>query len=122
MAPTDHSQQFSSWFPLTDDGIAEHAPSGPAAIQVKRADGLVDYDSGKSAMLCYFHADQAAQALRERFDDELDSPGTRGYGELLFRYLEGTDLAKETLADVLFRFVQNFGRPPEFNRYDEELD
>ena len=110
-------QQFSSWYPLTDDGIEAHAPDGPAALQIKREEGLVDYDSGKSAMLCYFYAgDRAGEALRERFADEVDQPGVRGQGPLLFRYIEGEDDAKEALADVLFKFVQNFGAPPLFNR------
>ncbi|MFB6372552.1 MAG: hypothetical protein ABEN55_05465 [Bradymonadaceae bacterium] len=114
-------QQFSSWYPLTDEGVDEHAPDGPAALQIKRADGLVDYPGGKSAMVCYFYAgDRAADALRERFGDEIDSPGTRGHGELLFRYLEGQEDAKETLGDVLFKFVKNFGEPPLFNRHPEE--
>ncbi len=114
-------QQFSSWYPLTDEGVDAHAPEGPAALQIKTADGLVDYPSGKSAMLCYFYAgDRAADALRRRFDDELASPGARGHGELRFRYLEGGEEAKETLADVLFKFVKKFGEPPEFNRYEDE--
>lgn len=114
-------QHFSSWYPLTEEGVDEQAPEGPAALQIKRADGLVDYPSGKSAMLCYFHAgDSAAEALRKRFDDEIESPGVRGFGELRFRYIEGGEAAKETLADVLFKFVKNFGEPPEFNRYEDE--
>jgi hypothetical protein len=113
-------QHFSSWYPLTEEGVDKHAPDGPAALQVKRADGLVDYPSGKSAMLCYFHAgDSAAEALRKRFDDEIESPGVRGFGDLRFRYIEGGEAAKETLADVLFKFVKNFGEPPQFNRYED---
>lgn len=112
-------KQFSSWYPLTDDGIETHAPEGAAALQVKRADGLVDYSSGKSAMVCYFYADEAARALRERFDDEIDEPGTRGEGELVFRYLQD-DEAKDTLADLLYKFVKKFGEPPRFNRYPDD--
>ena len=112
-------QQFSSWYPLTDDGIDTHAPTGPAALQIKRQDGLVDYADGKSAMLCYLYAgDRAADALRERFGDEAADPGCRGQGPLVFRYIEGQDDAKEALADVLFKFVNNFGAPPLFNRKD----
>lgn len=111
-------KQFSSWFPLTEEGVENNAPSGASAVQIKRADGLVDYESGKSAMLCYFYAgDRTGDALRKRFADEIDEPGKRGHGELRFRYLEGGDDAKETLADALFKFVQKFGEPPLFNRY-----
>ena len=112
-------RQFSSWYPLTEDGIADHAPDGAAALQIKRQEGLVDYASGKSAMLCYFYAgDRAGDALRKRFDEEIANPGALGQGPLLFRYLEGEDDAKEALADVLFKFVNNFGEPPLFNRQD----
>lgn len=112
-------KQFSSWYALTDEAIDEHAPEGPAALQIKRADGLVDYSSGMSAMVCYFYADRAAPALKSRFDDEIETPGVRGEGELLFRYLQD-DEAKETLADLLFKFVKKFGEPPQFNRYPDE--
>jgi len=114
-------KQFSSWYPLTDEGVAGHAPEGAAAFQIKRADGLIDYPGGKSAMLCYFYAgDRGADALRERFGDEIDSPGSRGFGELRFRYIEGGEEAKETLGDVLFKFVKNFGEPPCFNTYPDD--
>jgi len=112
-------KQFSSWYPLAENGIERHAPEGAAAVQIKRADGLVDYSSGKSAMVCYFYADDVDRALRDRFDDEIDDPGTRGEGQLVFRYLED-DEAKETLADLLYKFVKNFGEPPRFNRYPDE--
>lgn len=110
-------RQFSSWYPLTDEGIAREAPEGPAAVQVRREDGLVDYSSGKSAMVCYFFArENAREALAERFDDEVARPGSRGQGPLVFRVLTGEE-AKDTLADLLFKFVQNFGEAPLYNRY-----
>ena len=113
-------KQFSSWYPLTEEGVRRHAPTSEAALQIKVADGLVDYDSGKSAMICYFYAgDRADRALEDRFSDELEAPGVRGHGELRFRFLEGDDL-KETLADLLFKFVKNFGEPPLYNRHPDE--
>lgn len=111
--------QFSSWFELTREGIQEHAPQGPAALQIKRAEGLADYDDGRSAMVGYFFAKENAQeALAERFADEIESPGTRGFGPLQFRYLVKED-ADDILADLLFKFVKNFGEPPILNRYDD---
>lgn len=112
-------KQFSSWYPLTEEGI-QHAPEAEAAIQIKVADGLVDYETGKSAMVCYFFAaDRADRALAERFSDEVESPGARGLGELKFRILEGEQL-QDTLADLLFKFVRNFGEPPLYNRHPDE--
>ena len=111
--------QFSSWFELTEQHLAAQAPEEPAALQIKRADGLVDYDNGKSAMVGYFFArENARQALADRFTDELETPGARGFGPLLFRHLV-TDDADDILADLLFKFVKNFGEPPILNRYED---
>lgn len=105
---------FSSWYPLTDEGIAEHAPKGPAAIQVRRADGLVDYPSGKSAMVWYGYLEEVEETLREVFADEIDEPGARGHGPLQFRYMTGEG-ALEDLEKVADKFARRFGGSPVFN-------
>ncbi len=112
-------KRFSSWYPLTEEGIAGHAPGGAAALQVKRARGLVEYPAGKSAMLWYAYASQdAARTLRECFGDELDTRECRGHGPLLFRYAAGGEEARETVDYVFRRFLTNFGAPPVFNDSD----
>lgn len=117
---TWNDRQFSSWYPLTDEGVQEHAPAGPAAIQVRRADGLVDYPDGQSAMLFYYHTSKNARdVLRREFEDEMNDPGTRGYGPLEFRYLTG-DHARDVMEDVLGRFLASFDAPPVFNGDDSD--
>ena len=103
---------FSEWFPLTAAGTAEHAPIGPAAVQLRRAEGLVSYPTGKSAMVFYFYAEQSvAEALASAFEDELAAAGVRGQGPLWFRVLEGT-LARSTLTDLFDEFEARFGAAP----------
>ena len=105
---------FSSWYELTDENLEANAPGQKAAIQVRRADGLVDYPSGKSAMVWYGIADDVAGVLRDQFADELDQPGIRGCGTLEFRYYAGPR-PRERIEKVAKRFVQRFGSPPVFN-------
>lgn len=103
---------FTGWFPLTEDGIDEDAPRGPAAVQVRRAMGLVRYPRGQSAMVYYFYAaDDAAAALRNQFQDELETPGARGHGALWFRFLEG-ERSREALETLYAEFVARFGKAP----------
>jgi len=91
---------FTNWQRLTKESVEQHAPDGLAALQVKRVGGLVNYPSGKSAMLWYGYASENAGAtLTEHFEDELRQPGTRGYGTLRFRYIPGGQQARDL--DVL---------------------
>jgi hypothetical protein len=103
---------------MTEEGIREHAPEGPAALQMRREEGLVDYEGGRSAMVCYLFASESAEStLLEAFGDEAAEPGARGEGALEFRYIEGEDEAlKEHLAKLVHKFVQSFGETPLFNR------
>ncbi len=55
--------RFCPWYPLAD--AAAHAPAGRGVLQIRVADGLLDYPTGKSAMLHYELADDVrAAALR----------------------------------------------------------
>lgn len=112
-------QQFSSWYPLTRQGVETHAPEAPAVLQIRRREGLVDYEEGRSAMVCYLFASESAHAmLLDFFSEEIDEPGARGEGPLQFRYLEATreEETREQLADMIYKFVRNFGETPRFNR------
>lgn len=110
---------FGGWFPLTAEVIDEAAPRGPAAVQVRRALGLVRYPRGQSAMVYYFYAaDDAAKALASLFADELAAPGARGHGALWFRFLAGDD-ARQVLESLYAEFVARFGEPPALNDVGE---
>lgn len=111
--------RFGDWYPLTEAGI-DGAPRGPAAVQLRRALGLVRYPRGRSAMVFYFYAaDNAANALSKLFADELTTPGTRGHGALWFRFSEEED-AREGLEALYHEFIRRFGAPPALNASDDE--
>ncbi len=99
--------RFGPWYPLA--AAAAHAPATEGVLQLRVADGLVDYPRGKSAMVHYEHAADvraAALALGERF-------ASRG---LLCRHLEiepgdAVDFAA-TYAKLRGEFVRRFGAAP----------
>ena len=71
--------RYSNWFPLTEEGLEESGLSGPAALQVRRAQGVVDYGEFKSAMVWYGYASEdGAATLRKVFAEELNHAGERG--------------------------------------------
>ena len=89
-------------------------PDAPGAVQLGRADrSLVDYPRGKSAMVFYFYAARSMrEATRRLFDDELQEPGARGEGPLVFRVCPGGDDARRWLESLYEDFDERFGRPP----------
>jgi hypothetical protein len=95
--------RFCPWYPLAD--AAARAPAGEGVLQLRIADGLVDYPRGKSAMVRYVYAADARAAAAEL--------AARG-GDLLCRHLEVEAGARP--ADVHARlhaeFVRRFGAPP----------
>ncbi len=112
--------QFTSWYALDRPNVEEHAPEGPAAVQLRVEDGLVDYPSGRSsAMVCYFYAsDNARETLEELFGDEIDEPGARGHGPLMYRYIQGGQRPLEHIKKLLHKFHTHFGDFPLFNQKD----
>lgn len=111
--------RFGDWYPLTEAGV-DGAPRGPAAVQLRRALGLVRYPRGRSAMVFYFYAaDDAAKALATLFVDELATPGVRGHGALWFRFSEEED-AREQLEALYEQFVRRFGAPPALHDADAD--
>jgi hypothetical protein len=106
---------FGAWFPLTGTSIDDNAPAAAAAVQLRRAEGVLSYPAGKSAMVFYFYAaDDAAAALKRLFADEIDEPGCRGLGEVWFRFLSGPR-AREELEALYHEFETRFGTPPVWN-------
>jgi len=72
-------------------------------------------------MVFYFYAARSVrEALRKLFDDELDTPGARGEGPLMFRCCLGGDDARVWLEGLFDEFVQGFGRAPILHPDDDE--
>jgi hypothetical protein len=99
--------RFCPWYPLAEAG--SHAPAGEGVLQVRLAQGLLDYPTGKSAMVHYAHAADVRAAARALADTH-----PHGY---VCRHLEdvpaGVDLAAFH-AKVREEFVRRFGSPPAF--------
>ena len=99
--------RFCPWYPLAD--AAAHAPAAPGVLQLRVAEGLLDYPHGKSAMVHYEHADDVRAAATRL--------GAQHAGQaLLCRHLEiepgdAVDLAAFH-AKVRDEFVRRFGSPP----------
>lgn len=101
--------RFCPWYPLAAAG--DRAPAGEGVLQIRIAEGLIDYPRGKSAMVHYEHAHDvraAALALAARHAGR----------ELLARHAEiepgdrGDFAALH--AKVRDEFVRRFGAPPRF--------
>ncbi|HET9991158.1 MAG TPA: hypothetical protein VFQ65_21645 [Kofleriaceae bacterium] len=101
--------RFCPWYPLA--AAATHAPEGEGVLQLRVAEGLLDYPRGKTAMVHYEHArDVRAVALalaaahggRELWCRHLDLEGARDVDLAAFH------------ANVLAEFVRRFGCAPSF--------
>ena len=101
--------RFCPWYPLAE-AIA-HAPEGEGVLQLRVAEGLLDYPTGKSAMVHYEHATDvraAATALARAHEG----------AALLCRHLEiepgeTVDLGAFH-AKVRDEFVKRFGSEPQW--------
>lgn len=101
--------RFCPWYPLGE--AAQHAPAEAGVLQIRIAEGLLDYPTGKSAMVHYAHAHDVrayATALAASRPDE----------DLLCRHLEiepgETVDAAAFHAKVTTEFVRRFGSEPTF--------
>lgn len=102
---------FGRWHPL--DEAAEHAPAGPGVYQVRLAEGLISYPTGRSAMVHYGAASDVKAALEElarahagrewlcRFVDQGSAPGSAAAADVM-------------LAELVAAFRRRFGAPPGF--------
>jgi hypothetical protein len=102
--------RFCPWYPLA--AAAQCAPDGEGILQVRVKDGLLEYPTGKSAMVhyeCAGNVRAAATALASAHSDS----------DLLCRHLELE--AGETVdldafhAKVREEFVRRFGVAPTFS-------
>ena len=103
--------RFCPWYPLAD--AAAHAPAGEGVLQLRIPTGLLDYPTGKSAMVHYEHASDvraAATVLAVRHAGEA----------LLCRHLEiepGETVDPAAFhAKVREEFIRRFGSPPSFSQ------
>jgi len=100
--------RFCPWYPLADAAV--HAPAAEGVLQLRLAEGLLDYPTGKSAMVHYAHAPDVRAAATVL---AAAHPGQR----LLCRHLdlegEQVDLAAFH-AKVVEEFIRRFGTPPAF--------
>jgi hypothetical protein len=55
--------RFCPWYPLDEAGA--HAPAGPGVFQVRLPAGLLDYPTGKSAMVHYELAEDVRAAATQ---------------------------------------------------------
>ena len=99
--------RFCPWYPLAD--AAAHVPAGEGVLQVRLQAGLLDYPTGKSAMVHYAHTHDLRAAARA-----LAAAHPQGY---LCRHLEEADPAVDLAAfhaKVREEFVRRFGAEPGF--------
>jgi hypothetical protein len=102
---------FGRWYPL--DQAAAHAPAGPGVYQVRLAQGLLSYPTGRSAMIQYGAATDVRAAVAEL---------ARAHAgrEWLCRFADeaGARAAAKTpdamLAELVSAFRRRFGAPPGF--------
>ena len=99
--------KFCPWYPLAE--AAAHAPAGEGVLQIRIADGLIEYPRGKSAMVHYEHASdvRAAAIAFQAMPHAI---------ELLARHLEiepGETVSYGEIHGKLHaEFVRRFGAPP----------
>lgn len=105
--------RFGAWHPI--DAAAEAAPDAPGVLET-RADAVLDYPRGRSAMVLYA-ATPAGLGLRA-FLGGADGAGAidraRAAGARWIRFGEAADPAA-ACARLVDRFVERFGAPPRAN-------
>jgi hypothetical protein len=97
---------FCRWYPLSE--AETHAPARPGVFQVRLAEGLLDYPTGKSAMVHYQSAPDMRAAAAEFAACHPGAPW-------LCRHLEESiDPAGATTlhASLVREFTRRFGTAP----------
>lgn len=100
--------RFGRWHRL--DQAAAEAPAGPGVFQVKIASGLIDYPTGKSAMIHY----GAARDVRSAVSDLARAYAGRDWMCRFSEEMTAREAADPDamLADLLVTFRRRFGAPP----------
>jgi hypothetical protein len=100
--------RFCPWYPLAEGD--QHAPPERGVFQVRVADGLLDYPTGKSAMVHYQLADDVRAAVA-RFAAE--HPGTGWLCRHAIELAPRDVVELDAFCDRLLRdFRARFGAPP----------
>jgi hypothetical protein len=98
---------FCRWYPLSE--APSRAPRGPGVYQLRISHGLVDYPSGKSAMIHYGVADDVRAALEALDRAHAGEPWLARHAE------QATAAEARALAARLTeQFLRRFGAPPTF--------
>lgn len=100
--------RFGRWHRL--DEAAAEAPSAPGVFQLKIASGLIDYPTGKSAMIHYGAARDLRQVVAEL---ARANPGR----EWMCRFSEEMSAREAAdpdaiVAELVATFRRRFGAPP----------
>jgi hypothetical protein len=102
--------RFCPWYPLAEAAV--RAPDDEGVLQVRIKEGLLDYPTGKSAMVHYEHARNVRAAATALASAHPDS-------DLLCRHLEleGDESVDLDVfhAKVREEFVRRFGVAPTFS-------
>jgi hypothetical protein len=100
--------RFGRWHRLGE--AAAEAPSSPGVFQVKVASGLIDYPTGKSAMVRYGAAPDLKRAVAELASAHAGRDWLCRFSEELSAR-EAAD-PDAIVADLLAQFRRRFGAPP----------
>jgi hypothetical protein len=100
--------RFVPWYPLSE--ASAHAPSTPGLFQVRIASGLIDYPTGKSAMIHYGAARDVRRAVIEFAARHPERDWLcRHSAEMTAGEIERPE---STLDNLLLQFQRRFGAPP----------
>lgn len=102
---------FGRWEPLD----RARAPSGPGLYQARRAQGLLDYPKGKSAMIQYGADDSDLSMALNRFRASIPIE-EQAQIWIRFAAADGARLPSEMSAQSLRQFEERFGAVPVLNR------
>lgn len=108
---------FGRWFPYAAEALAE-MPDEPGVLQIRRAQGLVDFPRGKSAMLRYGAAESSlrrsfAELLAESGPSSMKETGDgAGVGEAWLVRWATSPVPREHYERLLRGFTERFGAPP----------
>ena len=104
--------RFGEWVPLAQG--AARAPRGPGVYQVKLSSGLIDYPTGRSAMIHYGAEEDVARAVAALAEAHPGRPW-------MVRFAEGLEARGRAdldgmLHELMSRFRRRFGAPPSLPR------